>query len=82
MVVFLYGWCMDDPILFCQAPHASLEAGHVNNTNQHNESVAFWYRIPIKGHAILAYLAVCRSTGTGWTSLSQKSKELGEDEAL
>ena len=39
----LYRWHLQDPIAFHESLHASLEAGHRNDCEQHYESVAFWY---------------------------------------
>ena len=39
----LFRWHLADPIPFRNSLHASIEAGHANDCEQHYESVAFWY---------------------------------------
>lgn len=39
----LYRWHLHDPIIFYKSLHASIEAGHANECEQHYESVSFWY---------------------------------------
>lgn len=39
----LYRWHLNDPIIFYKSLHASIEAGHANECEQHYESVSFWY---------------------------------------
>jgi len=38
-----YRFHLNDPILFYKSIHASIEAGHGNECEQHYESVAIWY---------------------------------------
>jgi hypothetical protein len=38
-----YRFHINDPILFYKSIHASIEAGHANECEQHYESVAIWY---------------------------------------
>jgi hypothetical protein len=39
----VYRFHINDPILFEKSIHASIEAGHANECEQHYESVAIWY---------------------------------------
>jgi hypothetical protein len=39
----VYRFHINDPILFYKSIHASIEAGHANECEQHYESVAIWY---------------------------------------
>ncbi|MBN1909913.1 MAG: DUF2961 domain-containing protein [Pirellulales bacterium] len=47
----LYRWHLADPIPFRASLHASLEAGHANECQQHYESTAFWYGRAVKPDA-------------------------------
>ena len=39
----LYRWHTQDPVVFHNSLHASIEAGHANDCAQRYESLAFWY---------------------------------------
>ncbi|MGV8090882.1 MAG: glycoside hydrolase family 172 protein [Mangrovibacterium sp.] len=39
----IYRFHLDDPISFYNSIHASIEAGHANECEQHYESLSFWY---------------------------------------
>jgi hypothetical protein len=39
----VYRFHINDPVLFYKSIHASIEAGHANECEQHYESVAIWY---------------------------------------
>ena len=44
----LYRWHLVDPIVFEKSLHASIEAGHANECEQHYESLAFWYGLRLQ----------------------------------
>ncbi len=39
----VYRWHLGDPIGFTKSLRATIESGHANDTNQHYESLAWWY---------------------------------------